>query len=924
MVTMSGRIFHGEARPVGREAEFRALVSGLEGVAEDGASLTLMRGPAGSGKTALLDALERYARRVGVVILRGSCSPSGAGLSWHAAESLFGEEPFRREGSTAPLSHRLFRRVGEATGSGPVAVMLDDAQWCDEESLTWLDFLMNRGHHLPLFVLLAQHRSGLSNGRREVPGVLARGHRVVDLGPLSEEDAGKMARLCWDAVPREPFVGVCARRCRGNLALLARLFRRLSEEGVPPDARGEPRAAELGTELYAGHLLATLDRQPAYVRGVVEALAVLGHPDTELLGMLSGVSEPLVAAAAGILRDEEIVDAGLAELGEEHVRAAVLGAMPAAALDRRRELAARLLNDGGRPAEEISAQLALLPGFPETWMRDVLREGARRAELNGAREVAARYLGRLVAADPADADMRADLARLIGHDDPARAYAMLRDGLRESGDVRGRARLALQLARAALPLGREPEAVSMLNAVLAELDGAATEERGPRTPVESALLLIGWNRRSTAKLVAEWAVTLRTPEAPVRGERELLAGRSLVFAMSGFSSQTCLPLARQALSGPDDNCWSQAFNAAAYVLSLAGEVEEAVQAMSRVISHGVEKGDTWGQVAALSRRSWILGEAGDLDGAMVDAIRAVRLADARPWSGNVTEPRTTLAVVLARRGDLGQAASVLDRMASPAVRDSLLDYPRVLMTRSYLAAARGDHASALSSLADCGALLAEDTIRNPMFAPWWLEAACLLAELGRASEAGEFAEHGEELAEGWGNASARGLALLARGALAEGGDAVETLTEAVETLAGTQVRWYLVRAETLLGEALLRVDDREAARGHFRRAVHLSVRCGFRGLAERARGRLVAAGGRMYQGAGGVKNVLTTGEGRVAELAAAGATNQEIAQTLRITLRTVESHLTSVFRKLDVSGRADLGWALETLGRAGRTTPAGG
>ncbi|MFF3445182.1 BREX system ATP-binding domain-containing protein [Streptosporangium sp. NPDC002721] len=924
MVTMSGRIFHGEARPVGREAEFRTLVSGLDGVAESGACLMLMRGPAGSGKTALLDALERYARRVGVVILRGSCSPAGARLSWRAAESLFGEAPFHAEGSTAPLSHRLFRRVSEATVSGPVAVMLDDTQWCDEESLTWLDFLMNRGHHLPLFVLLAQHRSGLTSGRRAVPGVVARGHRVVDLGPLSEEDAGKMARLCWDAVPKEPFVRLCARGCRGNLALLARLFRRLSEEGVPPDARGETRAAELGAELYAGHLLATLDRQPAYVRGVVEAFAVLGRPDAELLGMLSGVSEPLVAAAVGVLRDEEIVGTGLAELGEDGVRAAVLGGMPAATLDRWRELAARLLNDGGRPAEETSAQLVLLPELPETWMRDVLREGARRAELNGTPEVAARYLGRLVADDPADVGTRAELARLVGHDDPARAYAMLRDGLREAADVRGRARLAIQLARVAPPLGREPEAVAVLNAVLAELDDAAGEDREPRTPVESALLLIGWNRRSTAKMVAEWSVTLRTPEVAAGSERELLAGRSLIFAMSGFSAQTCVPLARQALSGPDENFWSQAFGAAAYVLSLAGEVEEAVRAMGRVISYGVGKGDTWGQVAALSRRSWILGEAGDVDGALVDAVRAVKLADERPWSGSVTAPKTTLAVVLARRGDLGQAAHVLDQMAAPVVEDSLLDYPRVLMTRSYLAAARGDHAGALSSLADCGALLAEFTIRNPMFAPWWLEAACLLADLGRGSEAGEFAEHGEELAEGWGNASGRGLALLARGAIAEGRDGVETLTEAVETLAGTQVRWYLVRAETLLGEALLRVDDREAARGHFRRAVHLSVRCGFRGLAERARGRLVAAGGRMYQGAGGVKNVLTTGEGRVAELAAAGATNQEIAQSLRITLRTVESHLTSVFRKLDVSGRADLGWALETLDRAGRGRPAGG
>lgn len=362
---MAGRIFYGEVTPVGREVEFRTLVSGLDKAAEGGARLMLVRGPAGSGKTALLNALERYARRVGVMTMRGSCSPAGARLPWRAAESLFGGALFHLEGSTVPLSHRLFRRVSEATMSGPVAVMFDDAQWCDEESLTWLDFLMNRGHHLPLFVLLAQHRSGLSNGRRAVPGVAARGHRIVDLWPLSEEDAGRMARRYWDAVPKEPFVRVCSSACRGNPALLARLFKRLSKEGVPPDARGEFRAAEFGAELYVGHLLATLDRQPEYVRGVVEAFAVLGNPDAELVGMLSGVSEPLVAAAVDILRDERIIDVGLAELNEDHVRAAVLSGRPAATLDRRRSWPPGCsTTEAGRPRRSVR-NWRCCPGFPK-------------------------------------------------------------------------------------------------------------------------------------------------------------------------------------------------------------------------------------------------------------------------------------------------------------------------------------------------------------------------------------------------------------------------------------------------------------------------------------------------------------------------------------------------------------------------------
>ncbi|MEV4752832.1 AAA family ATPase [Streptosporangium sp. NPDC049248] len=921
---MSGWIFHGETRLVGREAELGTLVSGLDKAGQGPARMILMRGPAGSGKTALLDALERYARCAGVTILRGSCSPAGAGLPWHAAESLFGGAPLHDEHATAPLSHRLLRRVMEATASGPVVVMLDDTQWCDEESLVWLDFLMNRGYYLPLLVLLAQRRSGPPNRRGAIPGFAARGHRTVDLGPLFEEDAGEMARRWWDAVPEEPFVRACNSVCRGNPALLARLFAHLSEEGVSPDARGALRAGELGAELFAGRLLATLDRQPEYVRKVVEARAVLGQADAELLGMLSGVPEPLVAAVIDILRDEEIIEADLAELSDDHVRTMVLSGMPVATLDRWRELAARLLNDGGRPAEEISAQLVLLPRLPEPWMRDVLREAARRAERDGSLGMAARYLGRVVVADPADIDAQADFARLIGHDDPSGAYAMLRSGIEETGDVRGRARLAVQLAKVAPPLGREPEAVSILNGILAELDGVGAGDHGLRTMVESALSLIGWNRRSTNRVISERVMAMPIPEAHTVGERELLAVRSMISAMSGLSSQACLVPARQALSGADETPCSWAFGAAAYVLSLADEVEEAVRAMDRMIARGTEHGDAWGRATALSTRSWILAEAGDLDGALMDATRAVELADEWSWSKGVTAPRTALAAVLARRGDIGQAAFVLGQMTSRDVEESLLDCPRVLMTRSYLAVSRGDHEGALSSLTACGALLAEAGVRNPIFAPWWLDVACLLADLGRRSEAEGFVEHGEQLAATWGNASARGFALLARGAITEGSEGVETLTEAVETLANTQARWYLVRAESLLGEALLRMDDREGARGHFRRAVYLSVRCGFRAPAAKARDRLVAAGGWMYQGAGGVKDVLTMGERRVAELAATGATNREIARTLRIAVRTVEIHLTSIFRKLGVSGRTDLGWALDALGKAGRNTPAAG
>ncbi|MGW2153951.1 BREX system ATP-binding domain-containing protein [Nonomuraea sp. NPDC001699] len=877
---MSGRITHGVAGLVGRTAEIHALVSELDEAAQGQARMILIRGSAGSGKTTMLDVLEGRARAAGAVVLRGACLAADARRSWHAAEGLLGGS--RAERPAVPRSQRLLRRVIEAAAPGPVVIMLDDAQWCDDESLTWLEFLLNRRHRLPLLVVLAQHR-----------GAGGRGCSTIDLAPLRDEAAGELARRWLGVEPDAPFAGVCNRVCRGNPSLLVRLFEQLS---MGSD-RGEERVRELGAELFARRVLVVLDRQPAYIRKVVEAVAVLGGADAELVGMLGAVPEPLVTAATGILRDEEVIEAGLVDLDDDQVRSRVLSTMPAGELERSRRLAARLLNDAGRPVEEICAQLVRLSGLPEPWMLDVLRSAAHAAERDGSVATAVRHLRRLVAADPAGLDVRADLARLVGLDDPVGAYEMLHAWIEGDDDQRGRARLAVQLAGIAPSAGKEVEAISTLGGILTDLG----DDHELRTSVRSALSLLGERHRST-RMLSKHVTTMELPES--------LAVRSMVAALSGTSARACVALARRALSGADVT-W--AAGPAAYVLSLADEVGEAVQAVDRMIMYATEHGDDRGRTMALSTRSLILGEAGDLGQALTDATRAVGLADERSWPRGGMAARTALVVALAQRGDIGRADSNLAELSAFDMEKSLLDYSRVLMTRSQLAAWRGDPEDALAALTACGALLAETGARNPRFVPWWLDAACLLADLDRRNEASEFVEQGEQLAAVWGTTSARGLALLARGAITEGSAGVEVLAESVKTLAGTSARWYLVRAEILLGEALLRADDREGAREHFRQAVRVSVRCGFREPAAKARDRLVAAGGRMFPSA----DLLTAAERRVAELAASGATNRELAQALSIAVRTVEIHLTSIFRKLDVSGRADLEWVLDALRETG-------
>lgn len=121
------------------------------------------------------------------------------------------------------------------------------------------------------------------------------------------------------------------------------------------------------------------------------------------------------------------------------------------------------------------------------------------------------------------------------------------------------------------------------------------------------------------------------------------------------------------------------------------------------------------------------------------------------------------------------------------------------------------------------------------------------------------------------------------------------------------------RVVHLLGRELLRREDQKAAREHLRTAADLASWCGATAAAVDARDLLLSAGGRMRQVTGARTDVLTSSELRVVELAVSGATNREIGEELFVTSRTVEVHLTNVYRKLGIAGRADLPAALREL-----------
>jgi DNA-binding NarL/FixJ family response regulator len=192
----------------------------------------------------------------------------------------------------------------------------------------------------------------------------------------------------------------------------------------------------------------------------------------------------------------------------------------------------------------------------------------------------------------------------------------------------------------------------------------------------------------------------------------------------------------------------------------------------------------------------------------------------------------------------------------------------------------------------------------------WRSRACFaLAAIGDNEGARRLATEELARARRWGAASGIGIALRAM-ALVEGiTTSIDRLREAATVLQNSQAKLECARALTDLGAAQRRANRRAEARTTLQDALDLARRCGARALCERAETELRAAGGRSSDPALGISQ-LTVSERRVAELAAKGHSNPEIAQRLFVTRKTIETHLGHIYSKLDISGRAELGRAL--------------
>ncbi|ANZ39208.1 hypothetical protein BBK82_27195 [Lentzea guizhouensis] len=287
--------------------------------------------------------------------------------------------------------------------------------------------------------------------------------------------------------------------------------------------------------------------------------------------------------------------------------------------------------------------------------------------------------------------------------------------------------------------------------------------------------------------------------------------------------------------------------------------------------------------AALTARSACLRDLGRLAAAETDAREALAVLEscgAARVSTPVFAALTELALALLDMGDVDEAAAVFDVV--PGEVPDLFGAPALLAARAVRIAAER-RKDGVRDLLDCG----ERLRARGCDAPSWrlpLGGEHLLAEERLSRECGAVLPLAAALREQGVLVGVEGLALL---------------EESVALLAPTGAVLERARSHFALGRALHLAGRVKPARAELRVAVDLADDCGVEDLAEEIRQELAA-------GPAG----LTESERRVAALAAEGKMNREIAAALFVQLRTVEIHLTKVYRKLGIDGRDQLAPAL--------------
>jgi DNA-binding CsgD family transcriptional regulator len=892
---------------IGREQERAALAAFVSGAAAQRA--LVIAGEPGIGKTTLWEAGIATAREHGLRALVARPSSAEIQLSYVAlgdllygleAETLAGlPEPqrhaldvalLRAEPAGAPPEPRaialaLLGALRALASTGPLLVAIDDAQWLDPPSGEALAFAARRLTGAQARFLLARRDGGAA----PLEAALGVGQlKRVQLAPLS---LGATRLLLQErlglTLPRRVLRRVVD-AAHGNPFFALELGRALAERGVP----------EIGEELVIPEAVedvvwARIERLPPAVRRLLLAVE-LGQD----------LRPPQLAAIADAGALDAALDAGVLIAERDRLRLShpLLGAAARARsrAAERRELHVELAGAAG-DEERRARHLALAAEGPDAELAAAVAAAAAHAARRGAAEDAVELAEHALRLTPPGAPERPErVLALAQRLETAGAETRIADLLGAElatlphGPPRARAHVLLADAAVAHVDDQERH----IELALAECEGASAL-RGGALALKSTLWSIV--RAQRVPEAEAWALEGADAARGIDPDAE----RRALAAVAWARSLRALPIAdvRERSVAASDAVvpLDRSVDAVAGVrLGWRGEVAAARTQLAALLALADERGEAWSYAALLFHLCEVALRAGD----WAEAQRL--LEDDEPWDAFQAPVRERChALLAAGRGD----AATAERWAEAAIAGA----ERTGIAWDGLEARRARGIAALldqrpeSALADLRAVWdateaagIEELGAFPVAADL-VEALVDVGEDGEALRvAGRLRALAERADHPWARASAqRCLALVA---VASDDRAVAELAGAAADYERLGLGFDHARTLLSLGRATRRRRKWGAARDALERAAAAFDELGSPGWAERARGELARVGARRPRAAG----ELTPTEQRVAELAASGMSNKQIAHALFITVHTVEAHLSHAYAKLGVHSRGQL------------------
>jgi DNA-binding NarL/FixJ family response regulator len=900
---------------VGRSREISSLNRLFLDAASAGTSTVVLEGEAGIGKTMLWEYGVRCAADLGWTVLSARMSQAEARLTYVGLGDLLNRDTVERAGelpvplrealeaallwaapADGPLSPRAVA-VGFLTvlerlaGDAPVLLAIDDAHWLDRESAAVVGFAARRLAAQRVVMLLA-----LRSGEREPFPIQQVPHRLVRIG------VGRLRlEALHEVIRAQSGVGLRRRqlseigRLSGGNPLFALELARAAADGTTSSGTTPSLPATLGDAV-----LRQIRALPASTRDELLVAEVAAHPNVRLVK-----PKPMLAAerAAIVAIDQD------GAIAFRHP----LFAWAVESISSSEQLRAAHLRVAERTVypEERLRQRALATEDPNPDLARDLEQMAAILQERGAPGSAAELLAlsrRLTPAAMVDewaSRCAREIALLYDAGDWQEAWALGQEALKRLPPGRARAAVLLEAVH-------RPGAAELCRQALDEADG------------DVALTIRAQLGLSIQYFYGfEISASLEQVDAAVRTARDLGDPRLLAVALThlgifrflGGVDDPLPPLEeasrieRELGSSPSP----LAMSACCYIALMhacTDELDVARTALEGLLVQTIERGDERGQAQLLSFLGVVETRAGNWERAHELISESISMADLMGFEQGRGEKRALLAALQVEQGDLDTARATISEALT--ICTGIGDKFTLLLCHSILARIEMDSGHPQPALEQTGRIR---EILPASSAPLWLDfegteiealiaigntqdAARRLESLRVGTRAQPFLQRHIRVAHGTSLLSASQDDLVAAAAALDRLAADHDLSRAP---------FEQARTLRLTGQLERRNRHKKAARDALEEAARLFDRLGAPARAANCRDEAARVGLRR------TTHTLTESEQRVAELAAAGKTNREIAAALFMSRRTVEANIARIYQKLDIHTRAALATLIPTL-----------